>query len=138
MISKKKMMSADKNINVKDILGSTLNAREALYEIFKGIDFNNIKAVHIDFTGVEFMSRSFADEFFKYRQTLESEKNIKFILINSNKDISNILKAVSNSNTEGNLKRKFNKFNHIQFTNQEALSNYLLTLESTPKSIWQI
>jgi hypothetical protein len=40
----------------------------------------------------------------------------------------NILQAVSQSNTEGMSNRKSSKFNHIKFTTQEALSNYLLAL----------
>ncbi len=121
-------MTPSKYINVNEILGSTLNSREATYDVFKGIEFNKINFIQLDFNGVEFMSRSFADEFFKYRRTLEAEKNIRIDFVNINKEISIILQAVSNSNTDGLLNRKSSNFNHIQFTTQEALSNYLLAL----------
>jgi anti-anti-sigma regulatory factor len=119
-------MSDTKDIYVIDILGTTLNSREANYEVFKSIDLSNVTKIHIDFSGVEFMSRSFADEFFKFRKLLENEKEIRFIMVNLNLEISKILQAVEKTNRKDRTVRKTNKFNHLKFTNQEALSKYLL------------
>jgi anti-anti-sigma regulatory factor len=105
-----------------------LNTRESTYIVFKGIEISNTKTIQLDFTGVEFMSRSFADEFFKYKRTLETERNILIILVNINKEISQMLHAVSISNSAGKPVRKFNSITHIKFTSQKALSDYLLAL----------
>lgn len=121
-------MSVAKNISVLDILGKTLNSREAVYEVFRPINFSDFTSIQLDFKKVEFMSRSFADELFKYRLSLETEKNIYVNLVNINREISNILEAVSNSNLEGRSARKVSKVNHIKLNSQEALSNYLLAL----------
>lgn len=121
-------MTSLTDINIFKILGTTLNTREATYLVFKAIDLGNTKTIQLDFSGVEFMSRSFADEFYKYRRTLETENNIQIVLVNMNKDLSQMLQAVTNSNTIGKLEIETMKFNHIKFKTQEELSKYLSSL----------
>jgi len=66
-------------------------------------------------------------ELYKYRRTLETEKNIQIVLDNLNEDMSQMVLAVTNSNTLGKPEGETIKFNHVKFETQEELSKYLLS-----------
>jgi len=114
-----------KQIKVFEVLGSTLNTREATNELFKNVDFNTTSCIQLDFDKVEFMSRSFADEFYKRRAFIESNNEITISLVNMTDDVSKMLKAVTYTNQ--NSTPRSGKFNHIKFSSQEELSKYLLS-----------
>lgn len=114
------------SIHIKSIYGTFLNTRESaigLSKLITGLASSNID---IDFKNVEFMSRSFADQFYKERQKLREEKGISIFLINADEEIERILEAVSR--TQDKQDRKFNDIQVIRFTDVKDVSNFLLSV----------
>ncbi|MEX0934966.1 MAG: hypothetical protein WDZ70_01415 [Candidatus Paceibacterota bacterium] len=62
-----------------------------------------LNEIHIDFSDIEFVSRSAAHEFFLLKEELKPHKNVEFI--NTNDDVSEMFKAVAASRA---LPRKLN------------------------------
>ncbi|MGP8214013.1 MAG: STAS domain-containing protein [Bacteroidia bacterium] len=113
------------SIDIKTHYGASLNTREAAVGLCKVI--NNIGSVNveIDLAGVEFMSRSFADQFYKERQQLR-EKGISVFLVNADEEVQRMLEAVSR--TQAKKDRNFDDIRVLRFSNMKDVSNFLLSI----------
>lgn len=80
-------------ILIKDFYPSTISTRKSISILKDQIILIKGKKYIFDFSGISFISRSFADEFLKY---LKNSK-IKWSFKNTNADIQAILNAVKKS-----------------------------------------
>ena len=119
-------MKAVLHISVYEEMSNLLNTREAVTHLSDLIRTNPCKVIELDFTNVEFMSRSFADQFFKEKIQLQSEFNLTIEIINANEEIIKILRAVSN--TQNKKEREFISIPVYKFSNPKLLSEYLFAI----------
>ena len=119
-------MKAILNISVFEEIDSLLNTREAAIQLADLIRDNPCKIIELDFTNVEFMSRSFADQFIKEELQLKEELNVCIEIINANEEIIKILNIVSN--TQHKTSREFFSIPVYKFSNPQLLSDYLFAI----------
>jgi len=107
-------------IKITEILPPTLDSREAatrLVNFLRGIKENN--KIELDFTGVVFMSRSFADQFHKDLHANEEKLDLNFK--NASFDVIAMLRAVSN--TQKHRKKVANVYKTFIFNNLSNLED---------------
>lgn len=119
-------MKAVIQIPVLEEVGKFLNTREASSLLFNIISKNKGAEIEFDFTGVEFMSRSFADQFHKEKLQFQEKENLVLYIINANEEIIKILQAVAN--TQNKKDRKFVSLPVFRFSDEKLLSDYLLSI----------
>jgi anti-anti-sigma regulatory factor len=113
-------------IKVAEALSELLNTREAATMLFHLIEKHSSNRVEFDFSEVEFMSRSFADQFHKERSNIKKENGLVIVISNANEEVQTILKTVAQ--TQNKSKRAYMKLPVFQYTNTEMLSDYLLSI----------
>lgn len=111
-------------IDLKALFGTSLNTREGAIDLSNLISALNVPLVELDFKEVEFMSRSFADQFYKEKLKLQ-ENHISVYVKNANQEIESILNTVSN--TQNKKDRTFNEIQVIRFKSVNEMSNFLLS-----------
>ena len=116
-------MNSIAHINVAKEFDKILTSREVVSEIVNQIMNLHANQVELDFTDVEFISRSFADQFFKEKLKLMQELQILVEVRNANIEVSEMLKAVAN--TQNVSDRKNNSINFLQLKDLDALKNHL-------------
>lgn len=119
-------------VEVAKIDGHILNTRDEavkLFNIFLGDRSFFKTSVILDFSNVEFMSRSFADQFYQLKKNWEFGNNTIIQLQNYNKQIADILEAVSNSQYNQENKRKIkSEIKELQFDELKQFEEYLLAI----------
>ena len=119
-------MKAVFHISVSEHIDKLLNTREAATLLFDVVRESKCSVIELDFTSVEFMSRSFADQFHKDKVKLQNELNIAIEVVNANEEIINILQTVSRTQVKSN--REFEDIQIFKFSNTALLSEYLLSI----------
>lgn len=110
-----------KIIKIAELIGVDIRSRQNADHIRNSID-NFSGVVELDFDGVEFISRSFADEVY----TLVKENNDNVVLKNMEGIIGSMMSVVSESRTHKRV-RKTKNANMKEFSDMESLSAYLST-----------
>lgn len=86
-------------VKLYELFGSTISTREAARFVLKKINEayskEKVKSITVNFAKIEFISRSFADEFLKVKEKLEKQKKIAIRFIYMKKIVIDILKSVS-------------------------------------------
>lgn len=114
-------------INIKELLGSTLDSRDEAEQLFIVLkDYQQYTELALDFSNVDFMSRSFADQFYKERMNWETENSANILIENASTQIIEILHAVSK--TQASVNRKLQQLLVYSFSKEEQLSQYLQAL----------
>lgn len=119
-------MKAVFQISVSEQIGKLLNTREAVSMLLDVVRDSKCSVIELDFTSVEFMSRSFADQFHKDKIALQNELNISIDIVNANEEIIHILQTVSRTQVKSN--REFEEVLIFKFSNTQMLSDYLLSI----------
>jgi len=117
-------------INLLDILPNTLDTREASTRLFHFLEINisnDASIIKLDFSSIEFMSRSFADQFHKERLSYQSNNNCLIELKNADQQIIEILHAVSNTQKSRSSIDNSN-LSILTFSNPEQLEEYMFAL----------
>lgn len=83
-----------KNIRIKEILGNKIILRSSISHIAERVDNDTCC---LDFSGVEFISRSFADELYSFIE----KGNISLEITNTNEVVKAIMQAVEHTHTQG-------------------------------------
>lgn len=113
----------DNYIKICSLFGQTLDSREAATLIFdKSKAFNSL---HIDFSEVNFMSRSFADQFVKESCTAK-QKGIEIGLENLSESLKAILSAVEK--TQKGHRKEWCNIPTVTFYNKQELYEHLQTI----------
>lgn len=93
-IMKKKIIK----INLSKLIAKNIVTRQSIglikHKIFDNLNKLQDVIVVFDFINVEFVSRSFADEFMNFKKEL-NHRHIESEFINTNKEISSMFKIVS-------------------------------------------
>ena len=84
-----------KTIHITNILGVDLKSRIAVQDVLLFVKNTGTSDVTIDFTGVQFATRSFMDEF--YNAFVKEGCEFPVSLVNVPEDIAYMLKVVSNT-----------------------------------------
>jgi hypothetical protein len=109
-------------INIKSILGNTLDSRDGAILLFQSLSPNQ-KDIIFDFSAIDFMSRSFADQFHKEFLKLLSDKDLNISISNAPIQVIDILEVVSKTQEvkdPGTLNLPIYSFSKL-----EQLTNYL-------------
>jgi hypothetical protein len=110
-----------KVIYIKDYLPSIIATRSAILDITSNISFQSEIHYIFDFSEVIFISRSFADEFYKHL----IKYKIKWSLKNANKNVENMLKVVSKQKTNKLRECNFKEISFTSFKNTNELHQFL-------------
>ncbi len=113
------------SISLKEKIDNILKSRDEAIKLFNWIGDNYSKdsSMDLDFKNVDFMSRSFADQYHKEKITLSKSLNITFLISNESQQICEILKAVAE--TQKKSLKKSDSWEIINITNEELLMKYL-------------
>ena len=104
-----------------DLLPVTLDSREAATRLAEIVsEYSSSKYIELDFRGIEFMSRSFADQFHK-ELCLHEDHAFEIVIKNAEASIIHMLDAVSKTQTTRKSVKK---------THQVASFNDLKQMES--------
>lgn len=118
-------MTTEQIISVYSLFNSsTLDSRDEADFLLNKIQSNILsEKIIIDFSGIDFISRSFADQFHKEKMKLSSERNINIEVANAEVAIIEMLRAVSNTQSKTN--REVSKFTSYSFRDTSSLFEYL-------------
>lgn len=113
-----------KKVLVFDLFGRSLSSREQADQLYGRIR-TLLPPVAIDFSGVEFVSRSFADQF--YKRFLELNKVMFVQVVNGNQVVSDLLSAVTRTQN-GNKSERID-YQIQTFQDKNKLREYLVSIE---------
>jgi hypothetical protein len=119
-------MNFTQKIIVSEKAKSFLISREAVDSLFDNLNVSDYSNFEFDFENVEFMSRSYADQFHKAQSTFEHKHNKRIHIVNANTKIINMLQAVAQ--TQHATKRKFEQVPIFRFSKAEMLSDYFFSI----------
>lgn len=86
-------------IDITGILSPDLKSRARVHDLELFIQNSGEKAVILDFSNVQFATRSFVDEFYNVFLKNPEENSVKVEITNVPEDINTILEAVSRTQT---------------------------------------
>ena len=118
-------MNSIKKIFVSEKTKNSLVSREAATSLFNELK-NSDTEFEFDFSNVEFMSRSYADQFHKAKLEFEQKYNAKIHIINANEEVIKMLQVVSK--TQNANERTFEKIPVFRFSKPSMLSDYLSSI----------
>ena len=110
-----------KIIKIAELIGVDIRSRKNADYIRNSIA-GCASEVELDFNGVEFISRAFADEVY----TIVKENNDNVVLKNMEGIVDSMMSVVSESRTNKRV-RKTENANMKEFSDMESLSAYLST-----------
>jgi anti-anti-sigma regulatory factor len=113
------------HIDVFAQVGETLNTREAATLLFVCVVENYAKSVVFDFSRVEFMSRSFADQFHKERMKLKEQEGLIIDLKDASESVRKMLLTVESTQNKKN--RFYIELPVFRFSN-DRIEEYLQAL----------
>jgi hypothetical protein len=121
-------MKTTAHIKVSTKVGNLLNTREAADSFMDFVNTSsNSDIVELDFEQVEFMSRSFADQFHKIRTRLLAQSRFSAIdIVNASPVVIEMLQTVSR--TQNKTDRHYETFPVYKFKEVNALQKFLSTL----------
>lgn len=103
--------------------GSSPNYRNSAAELFTCLPAH-VDEVVLDFSGVEFVSRGFADELHKERLAVQTQRNVRVVLENLNEEVQRMLSAVAR--TQNMKERDTMDLPVIRVSSVSELENLLL------------
>lgn len=118
-------MNCHSTIPVLDLLGTAIHTREAAISLLKVVENDMCDQVDLDFTNVEFISRSFADQFHADKISLSDKTGKSIIVTNANESVINMLQAVSK--TQNKVVRHFANVPVYKYSDRNNLEQFLLT-----------
>lgn len=104
-------------IEIKKFFPATVASRKAIEVLKKEMPLTRDFSYIFDFSGIDFISRSFADELFHFI----TDKNISIEFVNANSNILEMFKAVQ----KNGRKKSFHTIAVIPFSEKEEISNFL-------------
>jgi anti-anti-sigma regulatory factor len=113
-------------ITAKSILGNTINTREAAQILLHNLKNDNNAKITLDFSDVDFISRSFADSLIKKRNELMHSGSFEFKIQNASDSVMSMLESVEK--TQHYKHRSQSSFRIIKYSEAELVANYFLSL----------
>lgn len=119
-------MNCNATISVFELLSSTIHTRQAATELMEAITQNPCNYIELDFAKVEYISRSFADQFHADKLALAHKEQKNIIVSNANEEILKMLQAVAQ--TQAKEKREYEKIPVYNYTDWNSLERFLLSI----------
>lgn len=110
-------------VAVRERVGSNPNYRNSASVLFDNVP-EQVEEVILDFSGVEFISRGFADELHKERLRLQAERNVHVVLEEVGEEVQRMMNTVARTQRAGN--RSELRLPVIRITSASQLENLLL------------
>lgn len=119
-------MNSAITISVSKLIGTSVHTREASNILMEAIEKDLCDYIEFDFSNVEYISRSFADQFYvdKLNCAAKFKKNI--IISNANETVMHMLNIVSK--TQNKKHGNSAVFPIYKYSSQEYLDNFLLSI----------
>ena len=115
------------SISVIDILHhNNLVTRESAIALLSKVSDNSCSSINLDFSGIYFISRSFADQFHKIKMELKTNESKEIIVTNAGNEVIQMLSAVSR--TQSSKDRFSQESLQIHFENRKEFKAFLLAL----------
>jgi hypothetical protein len=106
-------------------MGSSIHSREASAVLMQLVKEDPCDYVELDFSAVEHISRSFADQFHFDRINCAIELKKTIIVSNASESVINMLQAVAK--TQNSINRKNRIVPVYRYSSYQQLENFLLT-----------
>lgn len=119
-------MNCNATIPVFDLLSATLHTRQAATELLQVIAQNHCNLVELDFANVEYISRSFADQFHTDKLQLAASTEKTIVVTNANEEVIKMLQAVAK--TQNKADRSYEKIPVYNYTDWNSLERFLLSV----------
>src|SRR5215218_10464461 len=88
-------MNCETTISVHELFGNTLHTREAADQLLEITKSDPCQSIELDFSGVEYISRSFADQFHGNKLKMVELLQKTIIVANADEGVINMLQAVA-------------------------------------------
>lgn len=114
-------------VDIIEVIGDTLNTRDEASKLMRHVqsEYGAINDIVLDFRDVAFMSRTFADQFYKERQSYIQAANIHLQIADADIQIIDVLQAVSKTQKK---ERSLTEYPVYTFVNENVLMDYLQTI----------
>lgn len=119
-------MNCNSTISVFSLFGATLHTRQVAIELLKNVEDRPCDNVELDFQQVDYISRSFADQFHSDKLSLAERLQKKIIVINPNEEVLKMLQAVAR--TQHKDKRDVKELPVYHYTDWQSLERFLLSI----------
>jgi len=112
-------------IDIEPLIGNTLDSRDEVIHLFDTLNskYTEFRELVLDFTSVDFMSRSFADQFYKEQIKWTLRNDHLLSITNAPVQVIEILQAVSK--TQMGKNGKVQDLPIYSFSKADQLSQYL-------------
>lgn len=119
-------MNCNSTISVFDLFGATLHTRQVAVELLCAVENNPCESIELDFQKVEYISRSFADQFHSDKLNLVNRQQKNIIVINPNDEVLKMLQAVARTQFKEN--RDVKELPIYRYTDWQSLERFLLSI----------
>lgn len=119
-------MNSEYIIQVADVLGKTIHTRDASKHLLAVVAKKPGQNVELDFLNVDYISRSFADQFYGDTIKLASEQQKSMIVTNANEEVINMLQSVAR--TQSKINKVYKDIPVYKYSSWNQLENYLLSI----------
>ncbi len=113
-------------ISFSNNFGNSLSTREAVDNLFNDVKLMHFDILELDFSKIDFVSRSFADQLIKQLNNLNEHSPFKLVILNASKEIIEVLNAVER--TQVKIERTKPQVQNIRLTSREDIAEYLQAL----------
>jgi len=115
-------------IDIKPLSGNTLDSRDEAIQFFSQLKpyCGPFAEITLDFSGIDFMSRSFADQFHQEKMNWVKQNNMTVLIANAPVQVIEILQAVSK--TQAKKERNIGALPIYSFSKEDQLLKYLQAL----------
>lgn len=117
------MATISYTVPIRERVGCNPNHRNSASVLFEAIPLH-VEEIVLDFSGVEFISRGFADELHKERLRIQAERNVHVVLEEVGEEVQWMMNTVARTQRAGN--RSEFRLPVIRITSASQLENLLL------------
>jgi hypothetical protein len=108
------------------VTGETLHTRQVASELIQLITTDPCAHIELDFSKVEYISRSFADQFHSEKLALATTSKKTVIVSNANEEVIQMLQTVAR--TQDKVKREGESIPVYNYTDWKNVERFLLSL----------
>lgn len=120
-------LSFHSTILVQDLAGTSLHTREVAKLILQAVAAEPFDQVELDFSGIDFISRSFADDFHFNRLRLQADQHKRVTVTHAAPEVAQILQAVTRVKRPA-VELGRSRIPVLRFDNRKDLNYYLVSL----------
>lgn len=119
-------MNGESIIQVAQVLDITLHTRDAARQLLQMVADSPCQQVELDFRNVQYISRSFADQFHADKIALAIASQKIIVVVNASESVVNMLQTVAR--TQNKSYRTESGLPVLKYTDWQQLENFLLSI----------